>query len=457
MLRRLLFCSSLAAFFLFCGAGSALAFDLSLNSQNLILVNQTYQADKGYAPADLQNISGQVPSTKQDMRLRPQAAQAYIKMVSAMQADGINNLSAVSAFRSYNRQTDLFNGKVSGRQRQGMTYTAAYAATAAYTAIPGTSEHQTGLTLDVSNNGTLTEAFAQTKAGQWLAEHAWEYGFILRFPKEKEDITKIKYEPWHFRYVGMPHSQIIYEKDWCLEEYIQYLHDAGQISLDTGEGMTYDVYWTQDTSKDYVGIIDVSSDNTGGYVITTYHPTDVWRYISGHWAEENFQNFFQDKTWEQKYSILPDGSITRADFAILLNFIEYPETKPAKTFQDVKQSDYYYAQVMRIVRKGLMDGDGDRFYPTNPITREEAASSIATVLQDKSSGEVTFTDMKDISSWALPSVRLLAYQKIMQGDGDGAFRPKDELTWAETVTLLLEVEARNKSDLPTTVSNEPVS
>ena len=78
-------------------------------------------------------------------------------------------------------------------------------------------------------------------------------------------------------------------------------------------------------------------------------------------------------------------------------------------------------------------------------------------MQDKSSGEVIFTDMKDISSWALPGVRLLAYQKIMQGDGDGAFRPKDELTWAETVTLLLEVEARNKSDLPTTVSNEPVS
>ena len=88
---------------------------------------------------------------------------------------------------------------------------------------------------------------------------------------------------------------------------------------------------------------------------------------------------------------------------------------------------------MRIVRKGLMDGDGERFYPANPITREEAASSIATVLQDKSSGEVIFTDMKDISSWALPGVRLLAYQKIMQGDGDGAFRPKDELTWAETV------------------------
>ncbi|MEG0486259.1 MAG: M15 family metallopeptidase, partial [Oscillospiraceae bacterium] len=93
-----------------------------------------------------------------------------------------------------------------------------------YSARPGYSEHQTGLTYDIGEKGKedvwLTEAFGETPAGKWVAEHAHEYGFIMRYPKGKEEITGYMYESWHFRYVGVDIATEIYKRQGTLEEYL---------------------------------------------------------------------------------------------------------------------------------------------------------------------------------------------------------------------------------------------
>lgn len=93
-------------------------------------------------------------------------------------------------------------------------------------AVPGTSEHQLGLAVDLvdASYQVLDEAQASTPAQQWLVAHCWEYGFILRYPAEKQDITGIIYEPWHYRYVGRDHAQAIRQSGQCLEEFLQAEH-----------------------------------------------------------------------------------------------------------------------------------------------------------------------------------------------------------------------------------------
>ena len=91
--------------------------------------------------------------------------------------------------------------------------------------VPGASEHQLGLAIDIisDNYASLDEGFANTEAGKWLAEHSYEYGFILRYPQGKEYITGVEYEPWHFRYVGKEAAAVITKDGICLEEFIEGL------------------------------------------------------------------------------------------------------------------------------------------------------------------------------------------------------------------------------------------
>ena len=95
---------------------------------------------------------------------------------------------------------------------------------------PGASEHQSGLAIDVINKAGIgknftNDAFANSKEGKWLAEHCWDYGFIMRYTDEKEEITGIMGEEWHVRYVGLEHSKKIQELNYCLEEYVEYLKE----------------------------------------------------------------------------------------------------------------------------------------------------------------------------------------------------------------------------------------
>ncbi|SFA91983.1 MULTISPECIES: D-alanyl-D-alanine carboxypeptidase family protein [unclassified Bacillus (in: firmicutes)] len=144
--------------------------------------------------------------------VRQEAARALESMFLAGKQVGVE-LIAVSGYRSYDRQQTIFQAEI---DKVGLEQAALAVA------IPGQSEHQTGLSMDISSKSTnldLTEEFGVTKEGKWLAENAHKFGYILRYPKGKEGITGYQYEPWHFRYVGKTAAEIIYKKKWTLEEY----------------------------------------------------------------------------------------------------------------------------------------------------------------------------------------------------------------------------------------------
>lgn len=127
-----------------------------------------------------------------------------------------------SSYRTWEEQESLLNNQVDQYLIQGYAQDEARALAETIIAVPGTSEHQLGLALDIvdENNQLLDESQANTAVQQWLMQNSWQYGFILRYPQDKSYITGIIYEPWHYRYVGREHAQKIYEADICLEEYL---------------------------------------------------------------------------------------------------------------------------------------------------------------------------------------------------------------------------------------------
>ncbi len=143
-------------------------------------------------------------------------------MLTAARKDGIG-LIICSAYRSWQKQTTLFNNKMKTQMNMGKTYAEAVEATSEWVAIPGASEHQIGLALDIVSTEykKLDEGQAKTPAAKWLAEHAHEYGFILRYPKGKKEETTIEYEPWHYRYVGIEAATEMKEKGITLEVYLK--------------------------------------------------------------------------------------------------------------------------------------------------------------------------------------------------------------------------------------------
>ena len=143
------------------------------------------------------------------------------------------NLLVCSAYRPYERQVELYEEDLAKYQGMGYSYEKACAITEETLAVPGASEHQAGLSVDIVTlrHQVLNDAFADTKAGKWLAEHAHEYGFILRYPKDKEEITGINYEPWHFRYVGKEAAEQIYELGCCLEEYVMLQNQLAILNI----------------------------------------------------------------------------------------------------------------------------------------------------------------------------------------------------------------------------------
>lgn len=127
-----------------------------------------------------------------------------------------------SAYRPISTQTRLYNNKVARLRSAGYGLEAAKTEAARWVAVPGTSEHHTGMALDIVSISyqLLNEQQEHTPEQQWLMEHSWEYGFILRYPQDKCDITGIGYEPWHYRYVGREIAADIHERGVCLEEYL---------------------------------------------------------------------------------------------------------------------------------------------------------------------------------------------------------------------------------------------
>lgn len=186
---------------------------------NLVLVNGLHPMEEGYVP-ELTEIQ---PGYSVDTRI----ANATRKMLSDAEKEGLH-VEICSAYRSVERQEQVFGDSMKERVKSGMSYWKAYEETTLNVAIPGTSEHALGLALDlISNQYTeLDEKQEETKEAQWLAENCYKYGFILRYPPEKTNITGIIYEPWHYRYVGEEHAAKIKQLGVTLEEYLQEHYQA---------------------------------------------------------------------------------------------------------------------------------------------------------------------------------------------------------------------------------------
>lgn len=140
-------------------------------------------------------------------------------------------LLVCSSYRSIDRQKELFQQEIEENKAKGLSDEEAYAAAKKAVAIPGTSEHNLGLAVDICSldHQVLDDALGETPEGLWMRENASNYGFILRYPKDKQDITGIIYEPWHFRYVGEEHAKKMEELNMCLEEYLVYLKEGNTI------------------------------------------------------------------------------------------------------------------------------------------------------------------------------------------------------------------------------------
>ncbi|MFY4775021.1 M15 family metallopeptidase [Metabacillus sp. RGM 3146] len=182
----------------------------------LVLVNKKRLLPSDYIPRDLviPNIPWAFKENLEKKHLRKPAASAAEKLFQKAKEEGIS-LIGQSGYRSYSRQKSIFafNTKQSNKEEANQV-----------SAIPGESEHQTGLALDVTSpevNYELTEEFGQTKEGIWLKEHAADFGFIIRYQKGKESITGYQYEPWHIRFVGEEAAKFIVKNGLTLEQYFK--------------------------------------------------------------------------------------------------------------------------------------------------------------------------------------------------------------------------------------------
>ncbi|MFU0799580.1 MAG: M15 family metallopeptidase [Xylanivirga thermophila] len=182
----------------------------------LVLVNRNNNLPNGYVPKDL--VTPNIQFTfKEDLpkkQMRKEAAEAIEALFAEAEKNGMK-LYGVSGYRPYERQKQIFDQKaLATGEAEAMKYVA----------LPGQSEHQTGLAMDITSEkgakNLLKEGFGKTPEYQWLKENAHKYGFIIRYPQGKEDITGYNYEPWHIRYVGVKSATKIFKKDITLEEFI---------------------------------------------------------------------------------------------------------------------------------------------------------------------------------------------------------------------------------------------
>ncbi|GEL78846.1 M15 family metallopeptidase [Tenuibacillus multivorans] len=183
-----------------------------------VVVNKVRRLPKGFVPKNL--VEPQVPFNASEGNpkrlLREEAANALEELFAAAKEEGFD-LVAQSGYRSIERQIELYNWYVENYGQDWVDQ---------YSAVPGHSEHHTGLTMDITSDVVameLVEAFGETEPGQWVEEHAHEYGFVIRYPKGKSDITGYSYEPWHLRYFGVETATDIYESGVTVEEYYGFV------------------------------------------------------------------------------------------------------------------------------------------------------------------------------------------------------------------------------------------
>ena len=242
-----------------------------LHKGNLILVSKDYAYDfDANSDMDLVRIvdaqSFSYPVEKEEYQLSAKLIPQLDAMIrDCNEAMGTDYTSVSSAYRSKEYQQGVWDEY---EELYGENYVKSYVA------VPGFSEHHTGLALDLGiiySDGS-PGTFSESENAEWMAKNSYRYGFVRRYAEDKVEITGISNEAWHFRYVGQPHAAYMYEKNLCLEEYLEYLreHTSPENPLVYTAGpQTYSVFFTPE--KEIVepeGNYTVSGDNARGYVVT---------------------------------------------------------------------------------------------------------------------------------------------------------------------------------------------
>jgi D-alanyl-D-alanine carboxypeptidase len=191
----------------------------------LVLVNKSVTVSASYAPSSLTTLDASYTLYGKEVQMESTAALAAEAMLLEMWACGWTDILITSGYRSYQYQSTLFNTYLAKEQKAHPDWSTAQCEqeVLTYSAKPGTSEHHTGLCMDlIVNDGTpvLDESFAEHPAYAWLQENAYRFGFILRYPEDKDSVTGYQYEPWHYRFVGVEAATAIHAGDMTLEEYL---------------------------------------------------------------------------------------------------------------------------------------------------------------------------------------------------------------------------------------------
>jgi zinc D-Ala-D-Ala carboxypeptidase len=227
---------------------------------DLLLVNSEYPVHQESIKSDIVNLSANYELAQgyvllgSDIHLSEDVANKFSEMVAAAEKGGLQYFAITSGFRDFGEQNVLYQDMGS-----------------AYALPPGYSEHNLGLSLDV---GSTQMKMADAPEGKWIEENAWKYGFILRYPEDKTDITGIQYEPWHIRYVGFPHSAIMKEKNFVLEEYMEYLKEKKTISSSLN-GENYEISYYPVTKNTTIHVpanhrYEISGNNIDGVIVTVF-------------------------------------------------------------------------------------------------------------------------------------------------------------------------------------------
>jgi len=231
---------------------------------NLLLVNSKHPVHNESIKSDIINLYARKELVKgyrvfnSETYLSEDIASKFSNMVLDAKKDGVSNFLISSGFRGFDEQTKLYKEMGSNR------------------ALPaGYSEHNLGLSLDVGSTQGKMEVAPE---GEWIAENAWKYGFTLRYPEDKTDITGIMNEPWHIRYVGLPHSAIMKEKNFVLEEYLDYIKEEKHISA-TVNGQKNEIFYYPVTENITINVpanlrYEVSGNNTDGVIVTVFPDND---------------------------------------------------------------------------------------------------------------------------------------------------------------------------------------
>lgn len=223
--------------------------DNSIHTGRLILINKETKLQQD--PTNLTVIPTTFASNvlvDTEYYLEQDILEPLQQMFNAAEIDGIHHFRINSAYRSEQLQLQLYEENGSD-----------------YAQPPGFSEHQTGLAVDIgSTQGTMENA----PEAAWLAKNAANFGFILRYPANKVHVTGISFEPWHYRYVGLPHSIIMQERDLTLEEYLEFLKQEKEYAQQVN-GVNYFIQYVEELENPDTNYFDISGDNQNGYILTS--------------------------------------------------------------------------------------------------------------------------------------------------------------------------------------------